>query len=199
VPQGFSTTVTTLGITAARLAPLVPAVAGAVDNLQKVGISPEDVAAIIKSPTSQKLVDNLNGTNINVIQDVGGKLVGITLDPTGSESYQPDWCEQTRSRTASQVDGSLRSRRKQMELSSDVEMKKIAELAQQFYEHILDDKPFFVSDEASILDVSGAEPEELLARIAEYYGKTVSMADLQQPLWKLIRQLSEGRSADQLR
>ncbi|MFI5058483.1 MAG: hypothetical protein ACHQLQ_09865 [Candidatus Acidiferrales bacterium] len=86
-----------------------------------------------------------------------------------------------------------------MEFSADVEMKKIAELAQQFYEKILDDKPFFVSDEAAILDVSGAEPEELIAKISEYYGKTVSMADLQQPLWKLIRQLSEGRSAGRLR
>jgi hypothetical protein len=79
-----------------------------------------------------------------------------------------------------------------MEFSSDVEMKKIAGLAQQFYENILDDRPFFVSDEAAILDVSGAEPEELIAKISEYYGKAVSMADLQQPLWKLIRQLNEG-------
>ncbi len=85
-----------------------------------------------------------------------------------------------------------------LEFSPDVEMKKIAGLAQEFYENILDDKPFFVSDEASILDVSGAEPEELLARISKYYGKTVSITDLQQPLWKLILQLNEGRSASRL-
>jgi hypothetical protein len=70
-----------------------------------------------------------------------------------------------------------------MEFSADVEMKKIAGLAEQFYEYVLDDKPFFVSDEATVSDVSGAEPEELLARISEYYGKTISMADFQQPLW----------------
>jgi hypothetical protein len=81
-----------------------------------------------------------------------------------------------------------------MKFSSDVEMKKIAELAKQFYENVLDDKPFFVSDEAKVGDVSGLEPEELQARISEYHGKTVSMADLHQPLWKLIRQLNEGRS-----
>jgi hypothetical protein len=85
-----------------------------------------------------------------------------------------------------------------MDLSSDVEMKKIAGLAQQFYENILDDEPFFVSDEATVWSVSGSEPEELLDRITRYYGKTVSMADLQQPLWKLIRQLNEGRGADHL-
>jgi hypothetical protein len=82
-----------------------------------------------------------------------------------------------------------------LEFSSDVEMKKIAGLAEEFSKNILDDEPFFVSDEANILDVSGAEPEELIVRISNYYGKTISMADLRQPLWKLLRQLNEGRSA----
>ena len=86
-----------------------------------------------------------------------------------------------------------------LEFSSDVEMKKIAGLAQEFYENILDDEQFFVSDEAKVWDVSMAEPEELRTRISEYYGKAVSMDDLNQPLWKLLRQLNEGRSADQLR
>lgn len=86
-----------------------------------------------------------------------------------------------------------------LEFSSDAEMKKIAGLAQEFYEKILDDKPFFVSDEANVFDVSGSEPDELLVRISKYYGKTVSMADLKQPLWKLIPQLNEGRRAGGLR
>jgi hypothetical protein len=69
-----------------------------------------------------------------------------------------------------------------LESSSDVEIKKIAGLAQEFYENILDDKPFFVSDEATVWSVSGSEPEELLARISKHYGKSVSVTDLQQPL-----------------
>ena len=81
-----------------------------------------------------------------------------------------------------------------MEFSSDLEMKKIAKQAHEFHKYILDDEPFFVSDEANIFDVSGAEPEELLARICGYYGGDVSMTDLQQPLWKLIRQLNERRN-----
>ena len=81
-----------------------------------------------------------------------------------------------------------------LEFSSDVEIKRIAGLAEEFYENILDDRPLFVSDEAKVWGVWGGEPEELLARISRHYGKTVSMADLQQPLWKLIRQLNEGRS-----
>jgi hypothetical protein len=83
-----------------------------------------------------------------------------------------------------------------MEFSSDVEMKKIVGLAQQFYESILPAAPFFVSDEATVFDVSDLEPEELLTKISKYYGKTVSMADLQQPFWKLIRQLNEGHNTD---
>jgi hypothetical protein len=85
-----------------------------------------------------------------------------------------------------------------MEFSADVEMKKIAGLAQEFSANILDDEPFFVSDEATLLDVSGADPEELFARISKHYGKTVSITELQQPLWKLILQLNEGRSASRL-
>ena len=44
---------------------------------------PQQATEIVESPASQKLVDNLNNGNINVIQDVGGKLVRITLDPSG--------------------------------------------------------------------------------------------------------------------
>jgi hypothetical protein len=82
-----------------------------------------------------------------------------------------------------------------MEFSPDVEMKQVAELAKEFSKNILDDEPFFVSDEANILDVSGEEPQELIARISNYYGKTLAMTDLRQPLWKLLRQLNEGRNA----
>jgi len=44
-----------------------------------------------------------------------------------------------------------------------------------------------------VLDVSAAEPEELLSKISSYYGRKISLADLKQPLWKLILQLNEGR------
>jgi len=86
-----------------------------------------------------------------------------------------------------------------LEFSPDAEMKKIAGLAEEFSKNILDEEPLFVSDEATILDVSAAEPEELISKISKYYGRTISMADLKQPLWKLILQLNEGRSAGRLR
>jgi len=82
-----------------------------------------------------------------------------------------------------------------LEFSPDPEMKKIAGLADEFSKNILDEEPLFVSDEATILDVSAADPEELISRISNYYRRTISMADLKQPMWKLILQLNQGRSA----
>lgn len=77
--------------------------------------------------------------------------------------------------------------------SSDVEMQKIPESTQEFLEHVLyDEEPLFISDEATIWDVSMATAEELISRISQYYGRPVSEADLKQPLWKLIRQLNEA-------
>ena len=73
-------------------------------------------------------------------------------------------------------------------------MEKIAALATEFSKNVLSgEEPLFISDEATVLDVSAAEPEELLNRISSYYGTAISLADLKQPLWKLILQLNEGR------
>ena len=80
--------------------------------------------------------------------------------------------------------------------SSDSEMQKIPELTQEFFEHVLyDEEPLFISDEATIWDVSMSTGEELISRISRYYKKPVSVAEFAQPLWKLIRQLNEGSIA----
>ena len=74
--------------------------------------------------------------------------------------------------------------------SSDSEMQKIPELTQEFFEHVLyDEEPLFISDQATIWDVSMSTGGELISRISRYYKKPVSVAELAQPLWKLIRQL----------
>jgi RHS repeat-associated protein len=73
-------TVTTLALRGAPLLPLVPS---AIDKLQKLGISPERASAIVQSPASQKLIDNANNGNINHVQEVGGRLIRITTDPSG--------------------------------------------------------------------------------------------------------------------
>lgn len=82
-----------------------------------------------------------------------------------------------------------------MEFSADSEMRKIPELVQEFLRHVVsDEESLFISDEATILDVSMAPPEELMRRCSEYYRTSVSREDLKQPLWKLIRALNERRN-----
>lgn len=81
-----------------------------------------------------------------------------------------------------------------MEFSSDVEMQKVSREAREFFDKVLsDEKPLFVSDEATIWDVSISTAGDLLERCSKYYGKSLSVEDLKQPLWKLLRQLNEGR------
>ena len=46
-------------------------------------LSLERANEIIQSPASQKLIDNANEGNINHIQEIGGKLIRITTDPSG--------------------------------------------------------------------------------------------------------------------
>ncbi len=73
-------------------------------------------------------------------------------------------------------------------------MRQYAELFEELFEHVLsDEEPLFVSDEATIYDVSSAPPEELLKRLSEYYGAFVSLQDLKQPLWQLLLLLRPGR------
>lgn len=62
---------------------LLPAVPSAIEKLQKVGISISEANELIKSPSTQRLVDNANSGIINYIADVGGKLVRITTNPNG--------------------------------------------------------------------------------------------------------------------
>jgi hypothetical protein len=53
-----------------------------------------------------------------------------------------------------------------------------------------DEYPWFVSDEATVFDVSSASEAEITARIAARCGHAVSGADLRLPLWKLAAKLS---------
>ncbi len=72
-------------------------------------------------------------------------------------------------------------------------MQKIPELTREFFEHVLyDEEPLFISDEATVWDVSMSSAEELIDRISRYYKKNLALVDLSQPLWKLIRQLNSG-------
>jgi hypothetical protein len=77
-------------------------------------------------------------------------------------------------------------------------MRRVPEkLTLEFFEHVLlDEQPLFVSDEATVLDISCATPDELQERCSAYYRTPISADDLRQPLWKLIRHLSGIRDSD---
>jgi hypothetical protein len=82
-----------------------------------------------------------------------------------------------------------------MEFASNVEMQKVSREAEELFKNVLtDEDPLFVSDEATIWDVSSAPTaDELLARLSAYYGTSLSLNDLKLPLWKLLRKLREER------
>ena len=81
-----------------------------------------------------------------------------------------------------------------MEFSPDFEMKKVPGLADEFFRRVLyDEEAIFVSDEATVWDVSTCPTNELLERCASHYQQPVSRQDLDQPLWKLLRKLDDGR------
>lgn len=80
--------------------------------------------------------------------------------------------------------------------SPDEEIRKIPELVDEFFRHVASDyEPLFVGDEATIWDVSMATPEEILRRCSEYYGVSVSLQDLDLPLWRLLPELDARRKA----
>lgn len=82
-----------------------------------------------------------------------------------------------------------------MDFVSTVEMQKISRESGEFFKNVLpDEDPVFVSDEATIWDVSTATGGELLSRISNYYGTSLSLDDLKLPLWKLLRKLNEERT-----
>jgi hypothetical protein len=82
-----------------------------------------------------------------------------------------------------------------VEFARDDEMRKIEGFAQEFYDNIIEDEQLFCSDEATVWAMWYGESQELIAKISAHYGKTVTEADLKQPLWKLLHQINEGRAA----
>jgi hypothetical protein len=83
-----------------------------------------------------------------------------------------------------------------MEFSSDNEIQRLQDSVQELFEQVLyDEEPIFISDEATIWDVSMSTSEELLGRMSRYYGIEVSSDDLNQPLWKLLREINARRKS----
>ena len=83
-----------------------------------------------------------------------------------------------------------------LEFSSATKMGRVTGLTEELFEHVLyDEEPLFVSDEATIWDVSMSGVEEVLERCRKYYGVPVTLEDTQQPLWEFLKMLDARRRA----
>ena len=81
-----------------------------------------------------------------------------------------------------------------MELTPNDRVRAVQKLIDVLFEHVLvDDEPIYISDDATLLDVSLLPPDELTERCGTYYRTHVSVADLRRPLWQLLPELEEKR------
>ena len=82
------------------------------------------------------------------------------------------------------------------ECSDDHKVRRIKPLIDSLFAMVLyDEEPLFISDEATLLDVSLALPEELIRRCSRHYRTAVSMEDLKTPLLMLLPELERKRTA----
>lgn len=82
-----------------------------------------------------------------------------------------------------------------VEFTRDIETNKVRTLLEELFSYVLhDEKSIFVSDEATIWDVSMASKQDLLARLRTHYGVAISDDDLTLPLWRLLRLLDDRRT-----
>ena len=84
-------------------------------------------------------------------------------------------------------------KRPRMTLAEDQQMKRRAMKADLFFKRILwpDEETAFVSDEATLRDLSLAPDEDLIRKVQTYYGKTLSAGDFTKRFWVLLDELQE--------
>ena len=72
--------------------------------------------------------------------------------------------------------------------------KRVQPLLKALFVHVLyDEEPLFISDEATLLDVSAATTDELIQRCSEYYRTAVTLDHLREPLWQVLPRLERHR------
>lgn len=79
-------------------------------------------------------------------------------------------------------------------LAGDTEIQARAPLIEELLRRVCDEGefPWFVSDEATIFDVSTLSIDEILNRLESAHGIRVDTADLRLPIWKLLDKLRFG-------
>jgi hypothetical protein len=82
------------------------------------------------------------------------------------------------------------------EIADSAEMEKRREQAEVLFDCLLsqEERPQFVSDEASLYDVSSDGEAELGARCRRHYGVGLEPYHFQMPIWKLLDYLDKART-----
>jgi hypothetical protein len=85
--------------------------------------------------------------------------------------------------------------RDHFEFAGATEINKRRQQAAEFFRAILDpeEQPHFVSDEATLHDLSSNEEDELINRCIEHYGVVLEPKDFALPVWKLLDHLEKRR------
>jgi len=80
-----------------------------------------------------------------------------------------------------------------IDLGSTKEMDTRADFAREFYEAVFDEdeRPYFVSDAATLYDIFAGEESDLVARCAKKYGIRLTENDFRVPVWKLLDSIQE--------
>jgi hypothetical protein len=77
---------------------------------------------------------------------------------------------------------------KKFEFEDNIEIAKRDQELSRFLINIIDkeEQPIFISDQATVFDISSDDENVLLERIKKFYKKEITSSDLSMPLWKLI-------------
>jgi hypothetical protein len=92
------------------------------------------------------------------------------------------------------------SDKNKFDFANSVEINKRKSKISHFTNNILDseEEAIFVSDEASIYDISTDDEEALLERVEKVYGVILEVNDFLLPIWKLVDLIDSKKSVTKL-
>ena len=84
---------------------------------------------------------------------------------------------------------------KDYELSGSEEMDRRKDKAVEFFGVILnaDERPYFVSDEATLFDIIVGEEGQVIRRCEMHYGVKIGASEFEIPVWQLLDYLEARR------
>lgn len=81
-------------------------------------------------------------------------------------------------------------------LGVGAQIRKRYSQAQEFYRAALDpeERPWFVSDAATVYDIYVGDEAELIEKCEQHYGVEINRSLFQVPLWQLLDYLDQNRT-----